>query len=129
MKLIVDPPASLSQLSRELELVIAAKEQGVPEIYTEEGRPRPDRHFLLGIVQSVAMAVAERDPETVEIKDGCRVRLETEHGIKELDHGLIIVRGPEGRVGALAIGDAQAARRGARAAVRYFTGTVRLDVP
>ena len=129
MKLLIDPLPQWSLFSTDLELVIEHRESGIPHVHLGQGVPRPDRHLLLGIVQSIVLAVQERDSESVVIADSMTVRLESSEGARTLETGLVIVRARDGRFGALACGDWQTARARAREALRYFTGTVRLDVP
>lgn len=102
---------------------------GPPEVFVRDGLPRPDRHLLLGLVQAVSMAVEERDPESVVFIESCSIRMERAGLLKELGSSLVIVRAEDGGIGVLAVGDPADARRRARRAVRWFTGTIRLDVP
>jgi hypothetical protein len=129
MKLIFDPIPSLSLLSLEPEVVIGFEDNRPAEVYVREGLPRPDRHLLLGIVQSILVAVEEMDPESVELMTTCTIKLDRGNEVKELRPGLIIVRVKDGRFGALIVGDRRSALRLARQAVRWFTGTIRLDIP
>jgi hypothetical protein len=129
MKLLVDPLPSLPLFSLEPELVIQIQEDRPPEVYVEEGLPRPDRHLLLGIVQSILVAVEEMDPESVELMSTFTIKLDRAGAFKELGVGLLIVRVRDGRFGALIAGDSLLARRLARQGVRWFTGAIRLDIP
>ncbi len=129
MRLLIDPLPTLPLFSLDPELVIRFAEDLPPEVYVEEGQPRPDRHLLLGIAQSVLVAVEEMDPESVELMGTCAIKLDRANQIKELDAGLVIVKVRNGRIGALVVGDSRLALRLARQAVRWFTGTIRLDIP
>jgi hypothetical protein len=129
MKLLIDPLPSLPLFSLDSELVIRIEEDRPPEVYLEEGLPRPDRHFLLGIAQSVLVAVEEMDSESVELMSKCTIKLDRATEVKEFGPGLIIVRIGDGTFGALIVGDSHLARRLARHGVRWFTGTIRLDIP
>jgi hypothetical protein len=129
MKLVIDPLPSLSLFSLDAELVIQIEEDRPPEVYVEEGLPRPDRHLLLGIVQSVLVAVEEMDPESVELMSTCTIKLDRAGEVKEFGSGLVIVRAKDGRFGTLIVGDSWLALRLARQGLRWFTGTIRLDIP
>lgn len=129
MRLVTEPPALLPALLDELQLVIRIKENKPPQIYVREGFPKPDRHLLLGIVQTVNVAVEERDSDMVWFTPRCTVRLEGSGDTKIFDSGLILARDSKGAIGAFVIGDLPAGRRLARQGVRWFTGTIRLDVP
>jgi len=129
MRLVVDPSPSLPCFAKDLGVVIEIREDRPPELHVADGLPRPDRHFLLGLVQTVAIAVDEKDAETLSLMDACTVRLERAGEFKELRPGLIVLRTTEGGIGVLAAGGVREARRLARHAVRWFTGTIRLDVP
>ena len=129
MRLTIKPNPPIPQFGAELEIVIIVDDVGIPEIIVESGLPRPDRHLLLGLVQSVSLLIEEQDPESVAIMESCSVRLDKANEEKELEPGLLIVKTKEGRFGALIVGDSIVARRLARRSVRWFTGTIRLDVP
>jgi hypothetical protein len=129
MKLIVDPPAGLPLFANDLDVVIALEDEGIPEISVAKDLPRPDRHLLLGMVQVVAVAVQENDRETFCHMDSASVELQASEQSGPLTSPLIVARGRDGAFGALGLGDFQAVRAVARKAVRYFTGTIRLDVP
>jgi len=129
MRLIIEPPATLAALSADLDLVISYREPGIPEVFTPPGLPAPDRHLLLGTVQCVAFAVQEMDPESVVVVENCRVNLDLDGTVRGLEPELVIVRTLDGGLGALVVGTSDDARRLARAAVRAFTLSIRLDVP
>ncbi len=129
MRLLIDPPPPLRVFGQELDLVISASGQGPPKVFVKEGSVQPDRHFLLGVAQAVAMAVEEADSEFTAFMEADSLFLENAGPVKELSNGLIIVRGSDGTVGGLAVPDRSVARRLAREAVRWFTGSIRLDIP
>jgi hypothetical protein len=129
VKLLIDPTPPLPILLEDLQLVIEVVPSGIPSIYVEEGRPPADRHLLLGIGQSVVISVEERDAESVALMEQCSVKLMRQGEMRDLAPGLTIVRTNTGRIGALAVGDAQNARRLARETARYFSRILRLDVP
>ncbi len=129
MRILIDPLPSLPLFSLDAELAIRVEENQPPEIYLDEGLPRPDRHLLLGIAQSVLLALEELDPECVVLMSKCTIKIERANEGKEFTGGLFIVRVKDGRFGALVVGDSRFAVRLARQCVRWFTGTIRLDVP
>jgi hypothetical protein len=125
----LDTSPSLALFTKELELVVTVDESAIPEIYPREGQPMPDRHFLLGLVQTAGVLLEERDPESVAVLKQCSIRLERGETVISLDSAFVIVRPVDGRLGVLAVGDWQTARRLARKAVRHFTTAIRIDVP
>lgn len=129
MRLLIKPPPSLPIFSHELELVISVSEERAPEVFVKEGFAKPDRHFLLGIAQSMALALEEADPEFTAFMETESIILENVGSIKALPHGLIIARDEQGYLGGVAIPDSRVVRRLAREMERWFTGTIRLDVP
>jgi len=129
MKIVTEPSTSLPGLSEDLQLVIRIAEDEAPEVFLQEGSPKPDRHMLLGIVQSVTVAVEEKDPDIVRFVRPCAIRLERDGDTRVFDSGLVIARSDGGAIAALVMVDPQAGRRLARQALRWFTGTIRLDVP
>lgn len=129
MKLIANPPPALSFFRMDLQLVILIQEDRPPEVFLNDDMPRPDRHLLLGLVQSLALAVEEKDVEAVAFIGEAAVGLQRGKTLKELPPGLVLARSTSGAFGAVATVDHGEARRLARKAVRWFTGTIRLDVP
>lgn len=129
MHLLIDPLPSLALFSLDPELVIRVEEDLPPEVYVEKGLPRPDRHLLLGIAQSVLVALEEMDPECVELMNSGTIKLSREGEVKEFGVCLLIVRVRDGRFGVVALADSRMALRLARRALRWFTGTLRLDIP
>jgi hypothetical protein len=130
MRLLVDPSPQLPVFGEGLELVICVDVDAIPEIYLNQGVPKPDRHLLLGIMQSAAMAVSESDPELMTFLEPAMVVLSRSDGSsKKLGAGLIVVRTEDGHLGVLSAVDPPQARRLAREALRWFTGTIRLDIP
>ena len=129
MRLVIEPPVSLPVLLDELELIIRIAENETPQIYIREGSHKPDRHLLLGIVQSLKVAVEERDPDMVWFTPRCTACVEGCGETKIFDSGMILARDSKGAIGVLVIGDPTAGRKLARQGLRWFTGTIRLDVP
>ncbi len=129
MKLVVNPPPVLSVFGNDLDVVIAVGETDIPGIYLAEDRPRPDRHLLLAMIQVISMAVQENDLETFERMDSASVELQGAQSVGNLTSKLIVVRARDGSFGALGVGELKSLRALARKAVRYFTGTIRLDIP
>jgi hypothetical protein len=129
MRLLIDPPAPLALFAGELGLVIEVPEAGIPSLYVPSGVPQPDRHMVLGLIQSLAVAVSEDDKDCVAIVDRCTVRLDLNGQIKDLEPSFIVIRDERAAFGVLVAGTREDARRRARQALRYFTGTIRLDVP
>jgi len=129
MKLRIEPAPAHEWFLSDLEFVICMNDDYSPRVFVEPGQPKPDRHLLLGIVQSFVMAVEERDLDLVEFCRPRSMRLEAGDESRDLVCDSIIIRSADGRVGALAPEDASAARALSRRALRWFTGTVRLDVP
>ncbi|MBI5571939.1 MAG: hypothetical protein HY914_18495 [Desulfomonile tiedjei] len=130
MRLLVDPSPQLPVFSEGLELVICVDVDAIPEIYLKLGVPKPDRHLVLGIMQSASMAVSESDPELMTFLEPVTVVLSRSDGSsKKLGAGLIVVRSEDGHLGVLSAVDPPQARRLAREALRWFTGTIRLDIP
>jgi hypothetical protein len=131
MKITNQPMPTLSAFSEDLQFVIhiGDGDTAVPELYLEDGLPRPDRHLLVGMAQSILMAVEEADPETVAFVEPCDIHLERSGETKSLNRGLIVVRSRTGKFGALVTATPREARRLARKAVRWFTGAIRLDIP
>jgi len=129
MRLLIDPPVSLVQLNQDLELLMLIRDERMPEIFVAEGVPHPDRHLLLGIVQTVAVRVEEKDPDSVLFSKDCSVILERGTESRPVQADLIIARSLAGAVGALVNADHADGRRMCRRAVRWFMGTIRLDIP
>lgn len=129
MQLMMVPPVSNSLFSTDLQLVIRVEEDRSPELLLEPGLPTPDRHLVLGLVQSVAVSIEELDPESVELAEGTQVALRRGDEITGFGAGVTVVRNVHGHFGALCTVDPKRARRLARLALRWFTGTIRLDVP
>lgn len=129
MRLLIDPPVPLLQLNQDLELVMLICGERMPEMFLSEGVPHPDRHLLLGIVQTVAVRVEERDPDSVFFSKDCSVILERGPESRPVQADLIISRSLTGAIGVLVMADHADGRRMCRRAVRWFMGTIRLDVP
>lgn len=129
MKLHIDPPPRLEIFGQQLELAICIKEGAVPDVHTIENSAKPDRHFLLGIVQTALIAIEEADPESTAFMDTNSLTLERSNESIQLNCQLIIVRSAAGAFAVLTGTDQALARRLAREAARRFTGTIRLDIP
>ena len=129
MKLSTETDTNLEILHESLEMVIEIKEDSIPVVRTCPGKPKPDRHMVLGVVQSLSVAVEERDEESVAFVERRSVRLHAGENIVRIDAPLVMMKSSLGKLGALAFVDPKTARGLARGAVRYFTGTVRLDIP
>ena len=129
MRLCIDPTPSIPQLSEELEIVILIAEGLLPEVFSAEGLPKPDRHLVLGLMQTAALAIGERDSESVFVMKNGTARLEKAGKSIDMRAPLVVVKTTDGRFGVLVSGEPASATRLARHAVRWFTGTVRLDVP
>jgi hypothetical protein len=129
MRITADPPLPLTVFSKELELAIIIGKEAIPEVLVSEGQPAPNRHLILGLVQSVMLAIEERDSDTVVFREGRSIWLCRAGEKKDLSRGLVIGKSWDGQFGVLAPCDWRDARQLARQAGRWFTGTVRLDVP
>lgn len=129
MRLLVDPSPELSVFQQDLDLVICVDEGLQPEIHVRAGLPKPDRHLLLGLMQTVAVVVGESDGELVCFMEVRSIALDTGEGARPVKPGLVIARTPEGTFGVLAVADKRHAKILARDALRWFTGTIRLDIP
>ncbi|MBM3298774.1 MAG: hypothetical protein FJY85_02325 [Deltaproteobacteria bacterium] len=129
MRLLASQPMTLPVFLAELELVVLLREEKIPEIHLDDGLPTPDRHLLLGLVQSACVAVEEHDSESVVFVERCAFRLSGSGERRELASGLVIAKSVDGGFGVVAAGDYRVARSVARQAVRWFTGRLRLDVP
>jgi hypothetical protein len=129
MKLIIQPDPRLDIFRDDLELAICIREDRIPEILIEEGLPRPDRHLLLGIVQAITIAAEENDEDMLEVNENAGMVLQSA-GVKQFDEPvLVIVRSRNGRFAAFFNGDGRSAKYLAKKALRWFTGTIRLDIP
>lgn len=129
MRLKISPKPDFTLLDVELDLVIALYEEKPPEVFLQSGTPRPDRHYLLGMAQTIVVAVEESDKESVIFLESGEAELQESGEARILDSNLLIVRSIEGRFSAVVFGDPHQARRLARRAERWFTGTIRLDIP
>ncbi len=129
MKLHADPSLALDLLGQDLDLVICITETTLPVVYTAESSANPDRHFLLGVVQTALIAMEELDPETVSFINCSTLALEKGDELIPLNCQLIIIRSNTGGFAVLTRTDQSLARRLIREAARRFTGLIRLDVP
>lgn len=129
MRLVIEPAPSLGILSKDVDLVIELKESGLPEIYVDLGQPRPDRHLVLGLAQCAAIAIEEQDVESTLFTMDCSIKLNRENDFVPLRGPLIVARTTDGKFGVIAIGDGTTSIRLMRRAIRYFSGTIRMDLP
>jgi hypothetical protein len=129
MKLHIDPPLALDLLGQDLDLVICVTETTLPVVYTAENSANPDRHFLLGVVQTALIAIEELDPDTVAFINSSLLTLEKNDELIRLNCQLIIIRSKTGGFAVLTRTDQTLARRLIREAARRFTGLIRLDIP
>ena len=129
MILRIGPPPPLEVFGQQLELIICVKEGAIPRVYTIETSARPDRHFLLGVVQTALIAIEESDPESVVFMDTQTLTLERSNELIPLDCELMIARSVAGALAVLTGTDKALARHLAREAARRLTGTIRLDIP
>ncbi len=129
MRIQTDKTVPLQAIEGELELVITAKQDKTPEIHRAEGRPVPDRHLVLGIIQAAAMAIEERDPELVAFMEGIVVTLWKQGTREPIDADLVVIRCYKGKIGVLVLVGQAEVRRVSRELLRYFTKMIRLDIP
>ncbi len=129
MKLHVDPTPALDSFGQDFDLVICVTETTLPVVYTAENSANPDRHFLLGLVQTALIAIEELDPDTVAFISTSPLTLEKNDELIHLDCQLLIVRSKTGSFAVLMRTDQALARSLIREAARRFTGLIRLDIP
>ena len=129
MKLLSEITSGPPVLRESLQLVIEIKIDSIPGVYVAQGMPRPDRHMLLGLVQTMAIAIEEKDPESVIFLRDRSILFDIDGEVREIVAPLVVVRGETGIMAALVMCEHEDARRIARKAVRYFTSTIRLDIP
>ena len=129
MRIQTDKPVPLEGIEGELELVITAKQDKTPEIHLAAGRPVPDRHLVLGVVQAAAIAIEERDPEMVAFMEGLAVTLGKRDTWEPVDADLLVARSGRGKIGVLVLVEPARVRRVSRELLRYFTKMIRLDIP
>jgi hypothetical protein len=128
MKIYISPIPKLSLFSKPMELLIVFSRDAIPEILVEPGRPKPDRHLLLGLAQMSALAVEEDDQTIFEcLQDPISMRLSESQ--RQLSPDIIVARNEDSEIGVLTAVDKVESRRIARELLRYMTGTIRLDVP
>jgi hypothetical protein len=128
MKIYISPTPRLNLFSKEMELVIAFCRESIPEILVEHGRPKPDRHLLLGLAQMSALAVEEGDQTIFEFLP-VPISLRISDSQKEFRPEILIARTENSEIGVLTAIDKVTSRRIARELLRYMTSTIRLDVP
>ncbi len=128
MKLYVDPPPSLRLFQQEIDLLICIRGAEFPNIYTRENSAKPDRHFLLGVLQAAMIAVDEQDEDTVAFIDSPRLSLEKSNELIQLSCQMLIITNKTA-FAVLTGTDKAMAKRLIREAARHFTGMIRLDIP
>ncbi len=115
--------------AHDVDLVIHVGPERHPEIFLEEGVAKPDRHFLIGLIQLCTVAVEEKDSEVATFSPGKTVVLETAGQKHTIESGIVIFRINKGKVGCVSCHDPAAACKIVRDALRRFTGAIRLDIP
>ncbi len=128
MKLHVDPLPSLSLFQEEIDLLICVRGADFPNIYTNENSAKPDRHYLLGVLQAAMIAVDEQDEDTVVFIDSPRLSLEKSNELIQLSCQMIIITNKTA-FAVLTGTDRAIAKHLIRGAARHFTGMIRLDIP
>lgn len=129
MHLTVSSKTSREASEEDLDLAVHVVEDEIPVILAHQGAPQPDRHLLVGLTQTAAMAVGEQDEDIyLSCPNGIAV-LERGTETHEFTEGMLMVRSSAGRIKAIGLGNHENIRRLSRSALRYFTGTIRLDVP
>ncbi len=128
MRLTINTPIDSDFFTHKLQVVIAATKDGTPGIFFSDNLPKPDRHLLLGMAQSVLFAVQESDADIVIFADSCEVVLHS-NGLHSLNPDLLIARDEFGEYKVIAVNPKQQAKKVAGQMLRWFTGTIRLDVP
>ncbi|MGD9819238.1 MAG: hypothetical protein AB7V04_11140, partial [Desulfomonilaceae bacterium] len=91
MKLRITPEINNPLLKKDLQLVITMEQDGHFEVYIPKSRVKPDRHLLLGIAQSMAFQIEEKDPETVVFAKDATVQLDADGSVQEISSSLIMV--------------------------------------
>jgi hypothetical protein len=129
VKLILEPDPLPSDSGGDLGLVVVVCGDLPPAVYPEEGAPRPDRHFLLGLAQTALVLVEEMDRDCAAALDCLTATLIRDGEESRFSPSFVITMTKEGKILVIGVGDPHDARRAARKTLRYFTGGVRLDVP
>ncbi|MDQ1240315.1 MAG: hypothetical protein QG577_2501 [Thermodesulfobacteriota bacterium] len=129
MKIVI-PQNHLGHLiDRELDVVIHARHDAGVEVYQDAGVIRPDRHFLIGMVQLSSVAIEEKDGDFVSFVRDQTITLNQDGHDMPIGEGLFIFKTTDGQVGCLSSLDPRSSLRLVRVALRQLTGTIRLDVP
>ncbi len=129
MRLIFEPQSELISGDREVELAITVDSRDRTEIYRPAGEPPPDRHYLVGLAESLAVAAEEQDKEMVEYHPHFVLEIEGGGMKDELTPTLVLARFDSGGMALVSQVDAVETLKAIRKVVRYFTGGIRLDVP
>lgn len=129
MKIAIGKNESGPPLTGELELAIHAGQGERAEVFLGAGISKPDRHFVIGMVQLAAVAVEEKDPDFVSFIPDLSLSLLHDGQETPIGNGLFIFKTEEGRIGCVSALDPKSSTRVVREALRQLTGTIRLDVP
>jgi hypothetical protein len=128
MKLYQESVSS-SLAALDVDIVIHVGLETHPEIFLEDGVAKPDRHFLIGLIQLCTVSVEEKDSAVVTFSPNKTVVIETMGQQHTIESGIVIFRTTKGKVGCISCHDPAAARKIMRDALRRFTGAIRLDIP
>jgi hypothetical protein len=129
MKIVISHNLPNHLIDRELDVVIHAKQDAGVEVYQDAGAIRPDRHFLIGMVQFGSVAIEEKDGGSVSFVQDQTITLNQDGHDMPVGNGLFIFKTTDGQVGCLSSLDQRSSLRLVRSALRQLTGTIRLDVP
>lgn len=120
---------STRTVAQDVEVVICIGLDSHYEILLEKDVAKPDRHFLVGLIQLCTVAVEEKDSEVVVFAPGQSVILEMNDRKNVISSGIVVFRTSKGHIRCICLHDATVGRRVMRVALRSFTGTIRLDIP
>lgn len=129
VKLAITPDPWPLDPDADLVVVVAACANPPPVIHHEEGAPKPDRHYLLGLAQTALFLMEEMDPDCAAVVDSMHATIIRDGEHTHFSPEFVITVDKSGRIHVIGVGSPADARREARKALRYFTGGVRLDVP
>jgi len=129
MKIAIGKNDLTSLMDGELQLAIHAGQGERVEVYLRDGISKPDRHFLIGMVQLASVAVEETDKEFVSFIQDLPISLLRNGQETPIGNGLFIFKTEEGRISCISALDPKSSTKVVREALRQLTGTIRLDVP
>lgn len=129
MQLVFEPRSGIHDRGEDVELAVTVDSEAVPEVHTPAGTPRPDRHYLVGLAQSLAVAAEEEDPEMVEFIPDFTLGFLDSPNTAQLRPTMVILRFGSGRMALISAMAPNETARMMRKVVRAFTGGVRLDIP